>query len=79
MVRPGNIKILNPSACKVIGGEVEYDGFTLRAGGNTGLWTMMYRNSSIQHECNKLLRKYNSMRHSRPVDKRALAGPLPSG
>lgn len=43
-MRPGRIKILNPSACQVVGGELEYDGFTLRAGGNTGLWTMMYNN-----------------------------------
>ena len=41
MVRIGKLKILNQSACKVIGGEIDYDGFTLKAGRNIGYWTLL--------------------------------------
>jgi len=48
------LKILNPSAAQVIGGEKEYDGFTLRAGGQIGYWTMSYCGQTLRTE-----RKYD--------------------
>ena len=61
------IKILNPSACMVIGGDKEYDGFTLRAGENTGLWTMMYNNKR-----DKKMNKYVKRKASSSNGKQSL-------
>jgi hypothetical protein len=49
---PGRLKILNESTAMVIGGELEFDGFTLRAGDCLGLWTLMQQGLVTKHKKN---------------------------
>ena len=78
-MKPGSVQIRDKHTARIVPGEQDYDGIKLKGGGYLGYWGM-HGVGSIEHEMRKFERKCsNSVRHSRQVVNRALAGLIDNG